>query len=496
MGRFLFVFSSLGVNRGGLTKSVIKRANYLAENGCQVTIATYLFQDNYHEVVAKLRNMGELSENVEVLNFFDAKIYQKRKNKYLKKVQSLIMSLRDRGGYFVRRNACSYRFYRKGKYEKYQEFNRYGRLLFEDYMGDGRHRKRRVSYDTSLRKRKIVEYDVVSNLPRVEKYFDNLGRCRIYSWVSSDGGRGRTVHFCGRRAVQYKSLRDFQREWVYELAKEYDVIVSDSRKVDDLVRGVKYEKLKKIAVLHNNHFKDPSCSEKGVKAGYHKLFSDDEFDNYVFLTEGQRSDVASNYEIFGKTLVIPHAIEVSAEDLPISRKKRNEFVMLARYENQKRIDHAIRAFALVLKANSEATLEVYGEGEKKNELEELISSLGVADNVFLRGYARSPKNILHEAGCLILSSEYEGFGLAVGESLACGTPVVAYECKYGPSDMIEDGVNGYLVESGNVDALSIKIKKILELPFDDFAAMSENAKISMSSFSKEKFVNSWKRLVY
>lgn len=98
------------------------------------------------------------------------------------------MSLRDRGGYFVRRNACSYRFYRKGKYEKYQEFNRYGRLLFEDYMGDGRHRKRRVSYDTSLRKRKIVEYDVVSNLPRVEKYFDNLGRCRIYSWVSSMAG--------------------------------------------------------------------------------------------------------------------------------------------------------------------------------------------------------------------------------------------------------------------------------------------------------------------
>ena len=62
---------------------------------------------------------------------------------------------------------------------------------------------------------------------------------------------------------------------------------------------------------------------------------------------------------------------------------------------------------------------------------------------------------------ILLTSLYEGFALVIQESIANGTPVISYDIKYGPRDMIQDGVNGYLVEDGNIDQLAECIHKYL-----------------------------------
>ena len=168
---------------------------------------------------------------------------------------------------------------------------------------------------------------------------------------------------------------------------------------------------------------------------------------------------------------------------------------MARLDQQKQPDHAIDAFARVVREVPDARLEIYGRGPDENALRSLISRHGLGRSVKLKGYTTNPSAVYRRAALSLLTSRYEGFGLVVVEALAHGCPVVSYDLKYGPADIIEDGVDGYLVPLGDVDALARREVELLG-DYATRAAMSQAAQPAATRFSPESFVARWSAVFY
>jgi glycosyltransferase involved in cell wall biosynthesis len=119
----------------------------------------------------------------------------------------------------------------------------------------------------------------------------------------------------------------------------------------------------------------------------------------------------------------------------------------------------IRAFARL--EREDLRLEIAGEGPLHGPLQRPIDDLGLARRVTLTGFVADPFAMLGRASLAVSSSRYEGFGNAIVEALACGTPVVATDCPFGPREILADGRYGALVPTGDPDALADAIVQAL-----------------------------------
>jgi glycosyltransferase involved in cell wall biosynthesis len=88
----------------------------------------------------------------------------------------------------------------------------------------------------------------------------------------------------------------------------------------------------------------------------------------------------------------------------------------------------------------------------------------------------------------------EGLPMVLLEAKSQGLPIVSFDIETGPSDIVRDGVNGYLVESGNTDAMAEKICNLIESP-SLRASFSENSGLDMEKFDEENIVKQWETLI-
>lgn len=128
---------------------------------------------------------------------------------------------------------------------------------------------------------------------------------------------------------------------------------------------------------------------------------------------------------------------------------------------QKDFPLLIRSFARVRQQMS-ARLMILGEGVLRGELETLIESLGVQDDVALPGFVDDPYDYMCRSALFVLSSRYEGLPSVLIEALCCGVPVVATDCPSGPQEILEGGRYGSIVPVGDLNALSAAIAQALK----------------------------------
>jgi GalNAc-alpha-(1->4)-GalNAc-alpha-(1->3)-diNAcBac-PP-undecaprenol alpha-1,4-N-acetyl-D-galactosaminyltransferase len=218
-------------------------------------------------------------------------------------------------------------------------------------------------------------------------------------------------------------------------------------------------------------------------------------DSVVFQTAAMARDV---YPRLGERVsVIPNPVPdlpPDAADVATSRIDERRAVALGRLVPQKGYDTLLSAFAIVAARDREARLQIWGAGPEEQRLHEQIVRLGLADRVELAGQTDHPADALRSATVVVLTSRVEGFPNVLLEAMALGRPVVAVDCRYGPAEIVRDGIDGYLVPPGDTAALADAIASVLASPTLQMS-MSERALEVRSRFALEPILASWDELI-
>lgn len=163
--------------------------------------------------------------------------------------------------------------------------------------------------------------------------------------------------------------------------------------------------------------------------------------------------------------VIPNFVERPSRlaEPRVDRGPRR-LVAMGRLGPEKGFDLLIEAFARVAAAHPEWSLTILGEGPQRPALEARVRRARLGQRVSLPGHVLDPLPFLASSHVFALSSRFEGFPNALLEAMACGLPVVAFDCPSGPAEIVADGVNGLLVPRGDVGALAASLSSLMNDP--------------------------------
>ena len=135
-----------------------------------------------------------------------------------------------------------------------------------------------------------------------------------------------------------------------------------------------------------------------------------------------------------------------------------------------------------------------GEGEDRARLENLIEFDGLTGQMSLPGKVSNINDYYDEASLYVMTSRYEGLPMVLLEAKAHGLPIVSFDCETGPSEMILDGINGFLVKDFNVSAMSVKVEKLIS-DSNLRKAFSEHALDGTQKFLPENVLHQWTELL-
>lgn len=192
-----------------------------------------------------------------------------------------------------------------------------------------------------------------------------------------------------------------------------------------------------------------------------------------------------------KVLVVPNPITFFCERIDNFERKTGRILCVARLEVQKRVDRLINAFALIANRYPSWYIDIYGDGTERESLIKQVSELHLESRVHLNPPTHQIVQEYQTSQFSVLSSDYEGFGLVIAESMACGTPVVSTDCTFGPSDIIDDGVDGLLCKL-DVEDLSAKMEWMITHE-KERKEMGIKAHQAVVRYKKENVMKEWEK---
>lgn len=208
------------------------------------------------------------------------------------------------------------------------------------------------------------------------------------------------------------------------------------------------------------------------------------FDKFVVLTE----EDARMWGDMPGLRVIPNAANFIAERYSDCSVKR--VVAVGRLDYQKSFDRLVLAWEKVHEEMPDWALDIFGQGEWKDMLQKMIDERGLQGCVKLNAPTRNIGEEYANSSMIVMSSHYEGFPMVMIEAMACGLPVVSFDFKCGPRDIITPGENGLIVSDGDIDGLADAMTKLMR-DDEQRKRMGENAKKVVETFSEEKVMGKW-----
>ncbi len=215
----------------------------------------------------------------------------------------------------------------------------------------------------------------------------------------------------------------------------------------------------------------------------------------VVQTEAARR-WASSFMPAQRIHVIPNPLPVDESSTQAASSPRNGTVVCSagRLIPSKGFDLLIRSFHSATRDKPEWSLQILGEGEDRPRLEGIIRELGMQDRVHMPGRTRNPFDAMKSSTLFVLPSRHEGFPNALIEAMALGLPVISTDCPFGPSEIINDGVDGILVPPGDVQALAGAMEHLM-VHEDARRMLGEHARASSGRFSLETVMHRWESLL-
>lgn len=258
-------------------------------------------------------------------------------------------------------------------------------------------------------------------------------------------------------------LRAFRPELVYAALPHLNILAA-------VACQLTRPRPKLVVSVHNNQERELADVPNGAAMRRIMPWVYRRADAVVVVSDGIAAELAPLVKDTSKVAVVPNPIAV-AEVQRLSRAEVSHpwvggrhavITAMGRLTPQKGFAVLLRAFAIVHARRPDARLLVLGDGEQRRELEELSRQLGTADAVEFLGVQANPFAWVGQSACFALSSHWEGFGMAIVEAMAVGTPVVSTDCPYGPAEILEGGARGVLVAPGAVDELAAGLLRVLD----------------------------------
>jgi len=251
----------------------------------------------------------------------------------------------------------------------------------------------------------------------------------------------------------------------------------------------------KCIVVHSIFLNNAYDPQSGPQKYYKYLCENhDRFDGILMLTEEARRDFN---ELYGggseKIFVIPHPYPYQVNEAHFDERDNLKAVIVSRLDPLKQVNYAVEIFAKVAEALPDARLEIYGRGPEEERIRALIKRLGMEINIFLKGHTDNPLAVFSTAALSIGTSSAEGFGLSVMESICNGCPAFAFDIKYGPAEIIDDGKTGFLFNRLDAETFARMIYEYFN-DIDMQRTMSENCYAAAHRFSNEKFLENWYKM--
>ena len=213
------------------------------------------------------------------------------------------------------------------------------------------------------------------------------------------------------------------------------------------------------------------------------------FDQFVVLTKedkGYWGDLP-NIE------VIPNAAKFIGNTY--SDVLRHRVIAVGRMDYQKGFDRLICAWEVIQQHEQfkDWHLDIFGQGEWRDMLQQMIDERGLGASVALNAPTKSIGREYADSAMLVMSSNYEGFPMVMIEAMACGLPVVSFDFKCGPKDIINNNENGILVHNGDIQGLADAMMRLMK---DEGLRkrMSEEAKKVVDTYSEETVMKQWTKL--
>jgi len=222
----------------------------------------------------------------------------------------------------------------------------------------------------------------------------------------------------------------------------------------------------------------------------HFLLNHDLIDNLIVLTDAQRAEIITEGFPDNKLITIPH--HLSQEKFFIDKKPGKNIIYLARYSPEKRHDMLIRIFERVVKKIPDARLQTWGTGTLRENLIQQVKDAGLQDNIEINGFTRDIISVHQNACGAVLCSCEEGFSLFALESLNFGTPLVSFDIKYGPGDMLKGFDAGILVKDGDEEEMANALISLIQDPKKQ-KRQHKQALLSAERYSSENVAKKWQQ---
>ena len=292
-----------------------------------------------------------------------------------------------------------------------------------------------------------------------------------------------------------RKRKEHKRKLTALLQKERpDIVVSLYPSESSFIPDIK-DGSKKVLELHFCKFFRLQYGRKGLLGWIDKLRTrQDErivrrFDKFVVLTHEDKGYWGNLPNIE----VIPNAaMQVSESCSDVTNKR---VIAVRRLDYQKGFDRLIEAWEWIQGTGklTDWRLDIFGQGEWKEMLQRMIEEKGLQHSVQIHRPTKQIGEEYVKSSLLVMSSHYEGFPMVMIESMACGLPVVSFDYKCGPKDIIQHGINGLLVPEGDIKALA---NAMMEVMTDETyrRMLSRNARKVVDTYSEEAVMEQWIRL--
>ena len=213
------------------------------------------------------------------------------------------------------------------------------------------------------------------------------------------------------------------------------------------------------------------------------------FDKFVVLTNEDKEYWGNLHNIE----VIPNAaMNIGGH---FSDVANHRVIAVGRLDYQKGFDRLIQAWCYIQRDGryQDWHLDIFGQGEWHEMLENMISERNLNDSIRLNNPTNQIGREYAQSSLIVMTSNYEGFGMVLVEAMACGVPAVAFDCKCGPRDIISDGENGLLVPNGDIHGLAEAMMKLMG-DYELRRRMSVKARQVVDTYSEKAVMDKWVRL--